>query len=187
MIEALQQKKYLQFILLFVIFLLLYVIIAPSEGNWLWRLPPLIKELPHLIYSSADYMMNDWWLIEVWDPDIEDYEEKPMMNQFTRSASGAILFLIEFIREIFLGGVKTIVTFSSWDWVTENKWARWPALPWTVVAGGATILGYALKGPRLALFVGLTFVYIAVFGQWEPAMETLSFVLIAAPSPRSCS
>ena len=50
-----------------------------------------------------------------------------------------------------------------------------------MVAGGFTILGYALSGTRLAIFVGFTFVYIAVFGQWEPSMETLSFVLIAAP------
>ena len=60
-----------------------------------------------------------------------------------------------------------------------------PYLDWLFntlfVAGGAAILGYALKGPRLALFVGFTYVYIAVFGQWEPSMETLSFVLIAAP------
>ncbi|MDH3761769.1 MAG: ABC transporter permease subunit [Gammaproteobacteria bacterium] len=181
MIEALRQKKYLQFVLLLIIFLLLCIIITPSEGNWFWRLPPLIQELPFIINDSVRYVMNDWWLIDVWDPDIEDFEQKPMMNQFTRSASGLILFMIEFVREIFLGGVKTIVTFTSWDWATENKWARWPALPWTVVAGGATILGYALKGPRLALFVGFTFVYIAVFGQWEPSMETLSFVLIAAP------
>jgi glycine betaine/proline transport system permease protein len=181
MIEALRQKKYLQFVLLLIIFLLLCIIITPSEGNWFWRLPPLIQELPFIINDSVRYVMNDWWLIDVWDPDIEDFEQKPMMNQFTRSASGLILFMIELVREIFLGGVKTIVTFTSWDWATENKWARWPALPWTVVAGGAVILGYALKGPRLALFVGFTFVYIAVFGQWEPSMETLSFVLIAAP------
>jgi glycine betaine/proline transport system permease protein len=181
MIEALRQKKHLQFILLLVIFVLLCVIITPSEGNWFWRLPPLIQKLPQIITSSVDYVMFDWWLIDVWDPDIEDYEEKPMMNQFTRSASGLILFMIEFVREIFLGGVKTIVTFSGWDWATENEWARWPALPWTVVAGGAAILGHALGGFRLALFVGFTFVYIAVFGQWEPSMETLSFVLIAAP------
>jgi glycine betaine/proline transport system permease protein len=181
MIEALRQKKHLQFVLLLVIFVLLCVIITPSEGNWFWRLPPLIQKLPQIITSSVDYIMFDWWLIDVWDPDIEDYEEKPMMNQFTRSASGLILFMIEFVREIFLGGVKTIVTFSGWDWATENEWARWPALPWTVVAGGAAILGHALGGFRLALFVGFTFVYIAVFGQWEPSMETLSFVLIAAP------
>ena len=181
MIETLRQRKYLQFILLLIVFALLCVIITPSESNWLWRLPPLIKQLPLIINNSVDYIMFDWWLIDVYDPEIEEYEQKPLMNQFTRSVSGVILFMIELVREILLGGVKTIVTFTGWDWATENKWARWPALPWTVVAGGATILGYALNGPRLALFVGFTFVYIAVFGQWEPSMETLSFVLIAAP------
>jgi glycine betaine/proline transport system permease protein len=56
-----------------------------------------------------------------------------------------------------------------------------PGVPWTVVAGGATILGYALAGRGLALLVGFSMTYIAVFGQWEPAMQTLSFVLVAAP------
>ena len=181
MIEQLRQRKSLQFALLLVIFALLCLIITPSESNWFWRLPPLIKGLPLAINDSVNYVMNDWWLIDVWDPDIEEYEQKPAMNQFTRSASGLILFMIEFVREIFLGGVNTIVTFTGWDWATENQWARWPALPWTVVAGGAAILGYALQGPRLAMFAGFTFVYIAVFGQWEPSMQTLSFVLIAAP------
>ncbi len=181
MIDKLRQRKSWQFASLLVIFILLCLIITPSESSWFWRLPPLIKWLPLAINDSVTYVMNDWWLIDVWDPDIEEFEQKPMMNQFTRSISGVILFLIEFIREILLGGVKTIVTFTGWDWVTANPWARWPALPWTVVAGGFTILGYALKGSRLALFVGFTFVYIAIFGQWEPSMETLSFVLIAAP------
>lgn len=181
MTDLLRQKKYLQFILLVILFLALCVLVTPADGNWLWRLPPLLQQLPLIINDAVDYVMFDWWLIEVWDPEIEEYEKRPLMNQVTRAVSGLILFLIEFVREIFLGGVKTIVTFSSWDWATENQWARWPALPWTVVAGGATILGYALKGPRLALFTGITFVYIAVFGQWEPSMETLSFVLVAAP------
>jgi len=99
--------------------------------------------------------MFEWWPIEVWDPDIEEFEQKPLMKEVTRSISG--------------------------DWATENKWARWPALPWTVVAGGAAILGYALSGMRLAIFVLFAFLYIAVFGQWQPSMQTLSFVLVAAP------
>ena len=182
MIEILRQRKYLQFILLLVIFILLYQSIAPSETNLLWRLPPLIKALPIFINDSISYLMFEWWPIEVYDPDIEEYEQKPLVRQFTRILSGTVLFMIEFIREIMLGGQKTIVSFSSWDWVTANPWAKWPALPWTVIAGGATILGYALQGPRLALFVGFATSYIALFGQWEPAMQTLSFVLIAAPT-----
>jgi glycine betaine/proline transport system permease protein len=125
--------------------------------------------------------MFEWWPVEVYDPDIEEFEQKPLVSQFTRIISGFILFQIELIREIMLGGAKTIVTFSSWDWATANPWARMPGLPWTVIAGGATILGYALAGRGLALLVGLSMTYISLFGQWEPAMQTLSFVLVAAP------
>nr|MBX2826130.1 ABC transporter permease subunit [Gammaproteobacteria bacterium] len=181
MIDALKERKYLQFLLLLCVFLVLCAVIAPSDSNWLWRLPPLLKEMPRVINDSVDFMMFEWWPIEVYDPDIEEFEQKPLLREITRGISGVVLFLIEFVREILLGGVKTIVTFTGWDWATENQWARWPALPWTVVAGGAAILGYALSGMRLAVFVALAFIYIAVFGQWEPSMQTLSFVLIAAP------
>jgi len=181
MIHQLKQNKWLQFALLVIVFLALCVIITPADGNILWRLPPLIQGLPIAINNSVDFVMYEWWPIEVYDPEIEEFEQKPLMKELTRSASGVVLFLIEFVRELLLGGVKTIVSFTSWDWASENEWARWPAMPWTVVAGGAALLGYALSGVRLALFAGLAFVYIAVFGQWEPSMQTLSFVLIAAP------
>jgi len=181
MIDVVRERKSLQFILLIIVFLLLCWLITPAEGNLLWRLPPLLKNLPLWINGSVDFLMYEWWPIEVYDPDIEEYEQKPLFKEFTRAVSGVVLFCIELVREILLGGVKTIVTFTGWDWATENPWARWPALPWTVVAAGAAILGYALSGISLAIFTGLAFVYIAVFGQWEPSMQTLSFVLIAAP------
>ena len=181
MIELFKQRKYLQFILLLVIFILLNQFIAPSETNILWRLPPLIEAFPLFINDSISYLMFDWWPIEVYDPDIEEYEDSPLVREFTRMISGLILFMIELIREIMLGGAKTIVTFAGWDWATENPWARMPGVPWTLVAGGATILGYKLAGRGLALLVGLSMTYISVFGQWEPAMQTLSFVLVAAP------
>ena len=154
MMTQIQENKFLQFALLVVIFFVLCAIVPQTEGNWLWRLPPYIAQLPLIINNSVEFIMFDWWPIQVYDPEIEDYEEKAMMSEFTRAASSVILFMIEFIREIFLGGQKTIVTFTSWDYVSENEWARLPGLPWTVIAGGAAILGYALNGPRLAIFVG---------------------------------
>ena len=181
MIEALSQRKTLQFLLLFIVFGILCLIIPESEGNPLWRLPALLQGFPLWINNKVEFLMNDWYPIQVWDPDIEEFEEKPLLRQITREISGVVRFMIELVREILLGGVKTIVTFTSWDWVTENPWARWPALPWTVVTGGVVILAYALSGIGLAIFTGFAFLYIAVFGQWEPSMQTLSFVLIAAP------
>ena len=181
MINAIRERKFLQFLLLILVFLVLYHLIPKSDNNWLWRLPPLLKGFPLWINNSVDFLMFEWWPVEVWDPDLEEFEQKPLVREFTRSISAVILFMIEFIREILLGGVKTIVTFTSWDWATANPWARWPALPWTVVAAGAAILAYSLSGLGLALFTGGACIYIAIFGQWEPSMQTLSFVLIAAP------
>jgi len=43
------------------------------------------------------------------------------------------------------------------------------------------MLGYALKGRGLAMLAGFGTLYISIFGQWQPSMETLSFVLVAAP------
>ena len=134
-----------------------------------------------MLNNSVEFIMFEWMPVQIYNVDIEDYEESALMIEITRSISRAVLFCIEFIREILVGGQKTIVAFTSWDFVSENKWAYWPALPWTVVAGVATTLGYALGGRWLAILVGCATTYIAVFGQWEPAMETLSFVLIAAP------
>ncbi len=125
--------------------------------------------------------MFDWMPIEVYDETIDDYETKPLLREVTRAISSYILIVIEFVREIGLGGVKTIVAFTGWDFVSENAWARWPALPWTVVAGWAILLGYKLQGKGLAVLAAFATVYIAIFGQWEPSMRTLSFVLVAAP------
>ena len=125
--------------------------------------------------------MNDLWPIQVWDPVLEEFEEQPLLREIARKISFVVRFMIELVRELLLGGVKTIVTFTSWDYVSDNPWARLPAMPWTVVTGGMVILAYALKGTRLAIFTGCAFLYISVFGQWEPSMQTLSFVLIAAP------
>ena len=173
--------KQTQFVLLLVVFFALCFAISPSDDNILWRLPPLIKDLPLLINNSVEFLMFEWWPIEIYDPEIEEYEQKPLVQEITRAISRGMLFSIEFIREILLGGKKTIVAFTSWDFVRDNEWAVWPALPWTVVAGGAILLGFKLQGKGLATLAAFSTIYIAVFGQWEPAMETLSFVLIAAP------
>ena len=174
-------SKILQFTALLAVFFFLCFSIDPSDNNILWRLPAYLAGVPLLLNDSVEYMMYDWMPIEIYNVEIEEYEQTALLKEFTRSISRALLFCIQFIREILVGGVKTIVAFTSWDYVRDNSWARWPALPWTVVSGAAIILGYALNGRWLALLAGFSTIYIAVFGQWVPAMETLSFVLVAAP------
>lgn len=173
--------KLLQLSFVIVVFYILYFSISPSDTNPFWRLPPLISWLPILINDSVDFLLSEWMPIEFFDSDIQEYKTRPLLLQITRIISGIILFLIELFREILLGGVETIVAFTSWDFVSENEWAKWPALPWTAVAGGAILLGHKLQGKGLALFVALSAMYISGFGQWKPAMQTLSFVMVAAP------
>ncbi|MBC8269054.1 MAG: ABC transporter permease subunit [Rhodospirillaceae bacterium] len=176
-----RHSKLIQFSFFVAVFLILSFTIEPSENNLLWRLPAYLAGVPAIVNDSVEYMMFDWMPIEKYNEEIEDFEETPLLKEITRSISGAILFCIQLIREILLGGVKTIVAFTSWDYVQDNSWAHWPALPWTVVSAAAIVLGYALNGIWLAMLACFATIYIAVFGQWEPAMETLSFVMVAAP------
>ena len=152
-----------------------------SFFEFLWRLPPWLAWLPIWVNDSIYFLLNDWMPLEFWDEDIQEYKTRPLILQVTRVISASLLFLIEFIREILIGGVKTVVTFTSWDWIDANPWAELPGIPWTIVTAGAVLIGYKLNGKGLAIFAGLTMIYISVFGQWNPAMETLSFVLVAAP------
>ena len=176
-----KHPKLLQFSFVLVVFFLLCFTINPSENNIFWRLPPLIAWLPIWINDVVEFLLHEWMPIEYFDSNVEEVKTRPLVLHITRAISRSMLFLIELIREIILGGRKTIVAFTSWDFVTENKWARVPALPWTVVAGGAFILGYKLQGKGLAIFAAIATIYISAFGQWKPSMQTLSFVLVAAP------
>jgi glycine betaine/proline transport system permease protein len=181
MSPSLKLSKPVQFAILLIAFFLMYLFVSPSDGNYFWRLPALLKGLPFIINDMVQGLMFEWMPIQVYDPTVDDYELKPLFREITRAISSYVLVIIVFVREVVLGGSKTIVAFTSWDFVGENPWARWPALPWTVISGWAILLGYKLQGKGLAALAAISTVYIAVFGQWEPSMQTLSFVLIATP------
>ena len=157
--------------------------IVPTLFTWIFLEPATFSfwDLPSIIHHFARFLMFDFWPVEVYDPDIEEYEFSAMIKEITRGFSRSILFIIDFIREVLLGGIKTIVAFTSWDFISENEWAKWPALPWTVVSATAIMVGYALKGWGLAFLAAFATIYIGVFGAWEPAMMTLSLIFVAAP------
>ena len=75
--------KFLQFISLLVVFLSLCLFIEPSENNIFWRLPALFKDIPFIINDSVQYLMYEWMPIEVYDPEIEDFEQKPLFRELT--------------------------------------------------------------------------------------------------------
>ena len=146
-----------------------------------WRLPPLLGWLPIWINDSLFFLMNEWMPMEFWNEDTQEYKTRPLVLEISRTLTSFMTFLIFLIRETLLGGLETIVAFTSWDWIDKNPWAELPGLPWTIVAAGFAILAYKLSGKGLAIFAGLVMVYISIFGQWKPSMQTLSFILVAAP------
>ena len=179
MLNKVKQSRPIQFGILLFVFLLSYFFIPHSENSFLWRLPPLLKDVPTIIQSILDNLMFKWFTVPIWDPVWQDYEDKTIFRLITRGISSSVLFIIIFIREILLGGARTLAFFTS-DAMSANKFF-WPAIPWTVVVAGAAILGYQLQGIRLALLAGIGFFYVSVFGQWEPSLQTLSFILVSAP------
>ena len=56
-----------------------------------------------------------------------------------------------------------------------------PPLSWIAVIAVVAAMGHYARDWRLAAFVGLCFGYLAVFGQWNSAMVTLSSIVIAVP------
>ena len=180
MLTSFKNSRLNQFSFLILVFLLLYFLIPENENSYLWRLPPILKSIPDLINQLLDNLMFNWFTIPVWDSDWGMYEDKAVFRLITRSISDFLLFLIIFIREIFLGGLQTINSITG-DTLKTFKWVYLPALPWTAVIVGVFILGYKLKGLGLALIASLGFFYVSIFGQWKPTMETLSLVLVTAP------
>ena len=176
------EHKWTQFAVLLALFFALVIAIDPASSGNLWRLQETqFWRLPDLVNDGLKFLINDYWVVTIYDAELDLTEESTMVKELTRGLSGVILFSINLIRELLLGGVKTFVAFTSWDFISEHEWARIPAMPWPAVAAGAFLLGHYLGGLKLAALAGVGTMYIAVFGQWTPAMQTLSFVLVTVP------
>ena len=97
-----KHPKLVQFMALLIGFFLLVVLITPNEANVLWRFPSLLAWLPGWINALAENLMFNWFLIEVYDSDLEEYENSALIREVTRGFSRSLLFVIELIREILI-------------------------------------------------------------------------------------
>ena len=120
--------------------------------------------LPDGIVRAPEWMLLPW---RDWIDAIFQYVTFDLgLINVTRFLSGGLEFVLDAVANVLYG---------------RARWPRFEAVPWTVVASIAAVLGYALGGWRLALLAGATFVWAAVVGQWKWTMETLSVVFVAAP------
>ena len=120
--------------------------------------------LPAALMRPADWLV---WPFADWLNAAFSFSQNDLgLMAVTRFAASGIEFLLDVTGNLFYG---------------KNRWPHLVPLPWTTFAITAGCVAYALAGWRLALFSAGTFVWIAVMGQWEWAMQTLSVILIAAP------
>jgi glycine betaine/proline transport system permease protein len=56
-----------------------------------------------------------------------------------------------------------------------------PPLPWPVIVLGTALLGHWCGDRKLGIFCGFCALYLAVFGLWPDAMQTLSIVVVTVP------
>ncbi len=120
-------------------------------------------EIP-LRFWISDFMK---WLINDFDLGLFTFRE------FTRSIAWVIDQPYWFVRSLLADGfVKGL---------GRDAVEIFPRLSWVALVVLVAMMGYFANGWRLATLAGACFLYLAVFGQYESAMVTLSSIVIAVP------
>ena len=94
-------------------------------------------------------------------------------TDLTRAISWLIEQPYDFVRALLADGFK--------DGPGRRAAVIFPPLSWVTVIACVVALGHYARNWGLAIIVGLSFFYLAAFGQWKSAMVTLSSVIIAVP------
>ncbi|MBT4910495.1 MAG: ABC transporter permease subunit [Alphaproteobacteria bacterium] len=127
-----------------------------------------IKYPKHLIFPLKIYISNFVkWLMN--DAHFIIFSFKDL----TRSISWIIEQPYQFILSLFAMGF--------YRGQGQEALLILPALSWTAVITIITSLAIYTKDKALVVLVALSFFYLAVFGQWNSAMITLSSIIIAVP------
>lgn len=78
-------------------------------------------------------------------------------------------------------GLEWVLDASGNLFYGKNRWPNLGPMPWTALAAVAGVIGFYLGRWKLALLGAGTFTWVALIGQWDIAMETLSVLMVAAP------
>ena len=154
---------------------LVVIVLVFLGAKYTGVLPDFVDELPlHLEKSSID-TLGDAGKTEytelvpadlILDKVFFFIRDELGFSYVTRFVSRMLKGLINIFDNILRGG---------------NKGFGFSTPPWTALVMIALVLGYSLKGWRLALLSGGTVVYFAIFGLWKFAMGTLALLAAAVP------
>ncbi len=132
------------------------------DARWLTKFP---RELRFPVKGDISAFMS--WLVEDASFGLFTFTE------MTRGISWLIEQPYAFVRALAIDGFVR----GQGDEAVEIL----PSLSWLAVLCIVAAMGHYARSWRLAIFVGICFLYLAVFGQWASAMVTLSSILIAVP------
>ena len=107
------------------------------------------------------------WLINEADLGLFTFKE------FTRSIAWLLEWFLAAANGVLAKGFKVPLGGESFFHI--------PQISWIAMVAVISLLAFWVRDRALALLVGLCFCYLAVFGQWDSAMVTLSSIVVAVP------
>ena len=151
---------WLWMLLTFATAVLMYL--GKSEVRWAFKVPREFRL--NLKNHISDFMD---WLVNTADLGVFTFYE------LTRGISWMLEKPLDFTTGLLATGLMS--------GEGSNAVQLTPPLSWLAVILVLVCLGRYAKDWKLAIFVGCCFAYLALFGQWQSAMVTLSSILIAVP------
>ena len=132
------------------------------DARWIIRFPKQYQlNVDSWISAFLDWLVNTahFWLFSFRD--------------LTRGIAFLIEVPYQFLRNLLIEGFQSGIGAQAVQIA--------PSLSWIAIIAIAFLIGLYARDMALAVLVGVCFLYLAVFGQWESAMITLASVLVAVP------
>ncbi|MEQ9609566.1 MAG: ABC transporter permease subunit [Kiloniellaceae bacterium] len=132
------------------------------DARWLLKVPSELR-----VSMKTDISAFMKWLVEDAGFGLFSFTD------LTRGIAWLLQQPYELAKALLVSGFVQGLGDEAVQWL--------PPLSWIAVIFVVAAIGHYARSIGLAVFVGLCFLYLAVFGQWDSAMVTLASILIAVP------
>ncbi len=162
------RQKNINFVVIFLFILTLLISLFSSNVlenygfSWALKLPKSFN-IPFKVYITSAIK----WLIDSATFGIFTF------NDLTR----AISWVVEQPYDLIL----SFVAKGFYDGQGSQAQLILSPISWVAIVGIMTVIAIKLKDTSLAVLTFFSFIYLAVFGQWQSSMVTLASIFIAVP------
>ena len=162
------RQKNINFVVIFLFILTLLISLFSSNVlenygfSWALKLPKSFN-IPFKVYITSTIK----WLIDSATFGIFTF------NDLTR----AISWVVEQPYDLIL----SFVAKGFYDGQGSQAQLILSPISWVAIVGVMTVIAIKLKDTSLAVLTFFSFIYLAVFGQWQSSMVTLASIFIAVP------